>query len=136
MKHLKLFEKFDTTNLQPLKNVEIGKDVIWYSEYREGKNKSSIVRIDSEPSGSIDSGAGSQRVDISHKLPSGRYKRGGMVRVDELYELDSTISENLEYRSKLFKVDDFIEFIQISSPEYINIKDLEMYVDRWSMQIK
>lgn len=28
------------------------------------------------------------------------------------------------------------EFLQNSSPEYINIKDLEMYVDRWSIQIK
>lgn len=49
---------------------------------------------------------------------------------------EENISESSDDRSKLFKIEDFIEFLQNSSPEYINIKDLEMYVDRWSIQIK
>lgn len=42
----------------------------------------------------------------------------------------SDVSEDSD-RSKLFKTSDFIEWLEKVSPEWINIKDLEMYVSNW-----
>jgi len=43
----------------------------------------------------------------------------------------SDVSESID-RSKLFKTSDFVEWLEKVSPEWINIKDLEMYVSQYS----
>jgi hypothetical protein len=43
----------------------------------------------------------------------------------------SDVSESIN-RSELFKTSDFVEWLEKVSPEWINIKDLEMYVSQYS----
>jgi hypothetical protein len=43
----------------------------------------------------------------------------------------SDVSESID-KSKLFKTSDFTEWLEKTAPEYINIKDLEMYVSQYS----
>lgn len=40
-------------------------------------------------------------------------------------------NENID-KSKLFKTTDFIEWLEKVSPNYMNIKDLEMFVSKYS----
>jgi hypothetical protein len=43
----------------------------------------------------------------------------------------SDVSESID-KSKLFKTSDFTKWLEKVSPEYINMKDLEMYVSQYS----